>query len=288
MRGTQQLLPQVRQFQSWATSNGYPQLEGFVKPVLPLASGGSRTVRVKVTNNDSESHSGEVSLDLPDGFAAQPVSRAYDSLAPGTSTSVAFRVTNTDDSLPTSNAGGVAGDYDYTITTTVDGGGSSDTTPALELVPTTTIEAAAQAPVVDGTVDSGEYAGEPLNLSRLWEGTPCDSTADCAATGHVTRHGNRLFVGVEVTDDTLGTPLAAQRLQATLAHRLGRDRHRPERRLGEHGEHVQDGGAAAYRRQRPAATAARATSATPTITRGQVPRRRPASTSPRRSPATAG
>ena len=32
--------------------------------------------------------------------------------------------------------------------------------------------------------------------------------ADCSATGHLSRRGNRLYIGVEVRDDTLGTPLA--------------------------------------------------------------------------------
>ena len=53
VQGTQQLLPQVRQFQQWAVDNGYPQLEGFVEPVLTLASGGSRRVAVQVTNEDT-------------------------------------------------------------------------------------------------------------------------------------------------------------------------------------------------------------------------------------------
>ena len=79
--------------------------------------------------------------------------------------------------------------------------------PALELVPTTAIEAASAAPSVDGVVAAGEYAGEPIDLSRLWEGSACTSAADCSATGHVTRSGDDLYVAVEVTDDVLGTVL---------------------------------------------------------------------------------
>ncbi len=205
---TPQLLPQVRQFQRWAVASGYPQLEGFVEPVLPLASGGSRRVGVTVTNEDSTAHAGRVRLDLPAGFAADPAARSYPRLAPGETDRVTFRVTNTDDTLPTSNEGGDEGDYGYTISNRVSGAGVSRTEAALELVPTTRILPSPQAPEVDGTVDAGEYAGTALDLSRLWEGEPCDSAADCSATGHVVRHGNRLFVGVEVTDDVLGTALA--------------------------------------------------------------------------------
>ncbi len=207
VRGDQELLPQVADFQQWATAEGFPEMEGFVKPVLTLASGGSREVDVTLTNFSDQVQSGEVTPNLPAGFSAEPASASYDGLAPGANTTVTFTVTNTDASLPTSNQGGVAGDYDYTIETTTSDGASSTTRPALELVPTTSIEEAASAPVVDGAVGAGEYAGAPLDLSRLWEGSPCTSAADCSATGHVTRSGDDLYIAVEVTDDVLGTVL---------------------------------------------------------------------------------
>jgi LmbE family N-acetylglucosaminyl deacetylase len=204
VRGDQQLLPQVTDFQSWATDNGFPQMEGFVKPVLSLPSGGSRTVDVTLHNYGSSPQSGSVKPELPAGFSASPASASYAGLAPGADSTVTFTVTNTDASLPTSNQGGTAGDYDYAIVTTA-GSATSTTKPALELVPTTTINEAPAAPALDGTVSAGEYAGNTIDLSRLWEGAPCTSAADCSATGHVTRFGNDLYVAVEVTDDVLGT-----------------------------------------------------------------------------------
>ena len=206
VRGDQQLLPQVTDFQNWATGNGFPQMEGFVKPVLSLPSGGSRNVDVTLHNYATATQSGSVKLELPAGFSASPATASYAGLAPGATSKVSFTVTNTDASLPTSNQGGTAGDYDYTIVTTA-GSTTSTTKPALELVPTTTINEAPAAPTVDGTVAAGEYAGNSINLSRLWEGTPCTSAADCSATGHVTRFGDDLYVAVEVTDDVLGTKL---------------------------------------------------------------------------------
>ncbi len=203
VRGDSQLLPQVADFQRYAIDNGYPQMEGFVTPVLTLASGGSREVEVTLTNFSDATEAGEVRLELPAGFAAEPATTTYDGLAPGDTTTVSFTVTNTDASLPTSNAGG---DYAYGIRTT-SSSGSSTTTPALELVPTTTVDAAPAAPTVDGVVTPGEYPGTPLDLSRRWEGADCESAADCSATGHVTRSGDDLYVAVEMTDDTLGTVL---------------------------------------------------------------------------------
>ena len=204
VEGSQQLLPQVAEFDAWADRVGVPQLKGIVKPVLTLPSGGSRTVGVDVQNNDDEAHSGEVTLELPAGFASDgPVS--YDALAPGETTRVEFTVTNTDATLPTSNQGGVAGDYDYTIRTTTESG-ESTSAPALELVPTETLGDTA-APTLDGEIGAGEYDAE-IDLSRLWEGTACEGPADCSATGYLTRSGDALYVAADVTDDIMGTQLA--------------------------------------------------------------------------------
>jgi len=48
---------------------------------------------------------------------------------------VSFTVRNTDASLPTSNEGGTAGDYDYTVSTTAEGAATDVSAAALELVP---------------------------------------------------------------------------------------------------------------------------------------------------------
>ncbi|MBM6401144.1 sugar-binding protein [Phycicoccus sonneratiae] len=208
-----QLLPQVAAFEDWAPAVAHqPQLSGTVTPVLSLPSGGTREVRVDLHSNGTREDAGTVSLDLPAGFSAEPASAPYGPLAAGADGSVTFTVTNTDASLPTSNAGGTpgaaAGDYAYSIVTTTRAG-TATTSAALELVPTTTIEQASAAPVVDGVESSGEYPGEELDLSRLWEGTACSSAADCSATGKVAWHDDTLNVLVHVTDDVLGTKLAA-------------------------------------------------------------------------------
>lgn len=204
--GTQQLLPRVSTFRDWAASNGVRQLEGLVKPVLTLPSGGTRTVGVDVRNNGDSAQSGEVTLKLPDGFTADPATKSYSDLAPGESTKVEFEVTNADDSLPTSNEGGDEGDYDYTIETTSDAG-KSTSEPALELVPAATIEESSTAPEVDGVIDDGEYTAE-VDMSRRWEGDECESADDCSATGYLTRKGDDLYYAVDVVDDELGSVLA--------------------------------------------------------------------------------
>jgi LmbE family N-acetylglucosaminyl deacetylase len=201
--GVQQPLPRVSDFDSWAASTGAPQLSGRVKRVLTLASGGSRTVRVDLTS--TAAHHGTVTLNLPPGFAADATSKPY-TLAAGGTGSVSFTVRNTDASLPTSNASG-SGDYDYTISTTADGAATSVSSAALELVPATVVPEAASAPSLDGKESAGEYPGAALNLSRLWEGTPCESAADCSAVGKIAWYGDALYVLVQVKDDKPGSVL---------------------------------------------------------------------------------
>ncbi|MBT9255544.1 PIG-L family deacetylase [Phycicoccus sp. MAQZ13P-2] len=207
----QQLLPQVADFERWAPGKAdEPQLSGTVTPVLPIASGRSREVRVDLHNNGTRPDAGTVALELPDGFSAEPASADYGPLAAGADGSVTFTVTNTDASLPTANQGGTpgaaAGDYAYRIVTTTRAG-TSTAAGALEIVPTTTIEEASAAPVVDGKESPGEYPGEAIDISRLWEGTACSSAADCSATAKVAWHEDTLNVLVHVTDDVLGTRL---------------------------------------------------------------------------------
>ncbi|WP_188195992.1 sugar-binding protein [Nonomuraea sp. SYSU D8015] len=200
VRGGQELLPQVAQYEKWVADVGVPQLRGLVTPVLTLPSGGSRQVGVVVTNVSDTTRSGTVRVDLPAGFAADRTEAAYGDLAPGASATVPFTVTNTDTSLKTSNEGG-----DYVYTVTVDG--TVTGRPALELVPATAIPRAATAPAVDG--DDAEYPGPALALSRRWEGAACSSAADCSGTARLAWHDDTLYVAVRVKDDVLGTPLAA-------------------------------------------------------------------------------
>jgi LmbE family N-acetylglucosaminyl deacetylase len=205
VRGEQQPLAQVGQYEKWAADLDVPQLGGLVTRVLTLPSGGSRQVGVVVTNVSDGAESGTVRLGLPAGFTADRTEAPYSDLAAGAATTVPFTVTNSDTSLKTANQGG---DYAYTITTTSTDG-SSVTRPALELVPATTIAQAASAPTVDGVEGDGEYSGPALDISRLWEGTACSSAADCSGTAKVAWNGDTLYLLVQVKDDVMGTRLPA-------------------------------------------------------------------------------
>ncbi|GAA2594519.1 sugar-binding protein [Actinomadura fulvescens] len=198
--GEQEPLPRVADFDSWAARTGVPGLIGRMKRVLTLGAGRSRTVRIDLANTTSSAQSGTVKLDLPKGFAADAASKPYE-LAAGAEGAVTFTVENTDASVPASN--------DYTITTTSTSGPPDVRKAALELVPVAVLPKAGTAPRIDGREGSGEYTGPALDLSRVWEGSACESAADCSATGKVTWTADALHVLVHVRDDKRGTVLGA-------------------------------------------------------------------------------
>ncbi|KAB2339510.1 sugar-binding protein [Actinomadura rudentiformis] len=206
--GEQEPLPRVADFDAWARRTGVPGLIGRMKRVLTLGSGQSRKVRIDLTNTSSSAQSGTVKLDLPTGFAADTAGKPYE-LAAGAKGAVTFTVENTDASLPTSDQGGVNGDHDYTITTTSGSAPPDVRKAALELVPVAALPKAGTAPRTDGKEDPGEYSGPTLDLSRVWEGGACESSADCSATGKVTWTGDALHMLVNVRDDKRGTVLGA-------------------------------------------------------------------------------
>ncbi|MBO2453394.1 PIG-L family deacetylase [Actinomadura barringtoniae] len=206
--GLQEPLPRVADFDAWAGKNGVPALTGRMKRVLTLASGKSRKVAIDLTNTTSSAQSGTVKLGLPKGFSADADSKPF-TLASGAKGQATFTVTNTDASLPTSNEGGSGGDYDLTVTTTPSSGAADVEKGGLELVPTAQLSKATTAPAIDGKESAGEYPGQEIDLSRLWEGTACDSAADCSATGKVSWTDDALNVLVKVRDDKQGTILGA-------------------------------------------------------------------------------
>ncbi|MGN9767992.1 sugar-binding protein [Micromonospora sp. SD12] len=208
VRGTLEPLPEVGLFRSWAGDSGYPQLDTLIKPVLTIGSGKSRTVRVDLRNHGETAQSGTVALGLPAGFTADAATKSYAALAPGATGAVTFTVTNSDASLPTANEGGDGGDYGITITTT-SGAGSTVETGALEIVPTSEVPHAGHDHAVDGVASPGEYPGEELDLSRIWEGQ-ATTPQDASATGRIAYTEDALVVFVQVTDDVLGKKVVPQ------------------------------------------------------------------------------
>jgi LmbE family N-acetylglucosaminyl deacetylase len=201
VQGLAQFHPDVVRFREWTVQTGVEQVDTLIVPQVPIAQGSTQALRVDVTNFSDQEQSGTVTIGLPDGFDVAENTVAYDGLAPGGQDSVTFTVTNTDTELPTANEGG---EYAFTVQTT-SADGTSETAGALNLAPATTVPGVAQAPVLDGVEQPGEYPGDTLDVGRLWEGQTPDSAADASGTAKLAWHDDALYVLVHVVDDTLGT-----------------------------------------------------------------------------------
>jgi LmbE family N-acetylglucosaminyl deacetylase len=176
--------------------------------IQSMGVGESKDIKVDVHNWSASTQGGDVSLTLPAGVTADATSKPYSSLAPGGDTTVTFTLTNsfTNSTLPTGQAVSIP------ITTTYDTpAGAGNETLALSIVPKTTIPVASGAPAVDGVEDPGKY-GPALDISRLWQGTPCTG-GDCGTPGgstpgdpsstyaKVARAGDDLYFYIHVRDD---------------------------------------------------------------------------------------
>ncbi|MCH6160847.1 sugar-binding protein [Streptomyces marispadix] len=82
---------------------------------------------------------------------------------------------------------------------------ANDAQPDYPAAPSTTVPEVAVAPVLNGKEGDGEYPGPKLRL-RHWEGDEA-TDSDCSATAKMSRHGDDLFVLVDVVDDREGTRL---------------------------------------------------------------------------------
>lgn len=224
-------LPQIAQFREWVQEVNAPQLDSLIKPVVSIGVGETREVDVTVTNNTDEAQTASVTVVLVEGFEADEETKAVPDLAGGESTTVTFAITNTDDSLATSVEGGIEGDYLLDIRTV--GAGVATTEQAgLNLVPVVSVPASAGsdetpdsatpvadsatpvasggAPAIDGVISEREYASQPIDISRVWEGDEPDSADDASGTAWLSYDDNGIYVAVEVVDEARGTILTAE------------------------------------------------------------------------------
>ncbi|MCU1538772.1 MAG: LmbE family protein [Humibacillus sp.] len=191
------------EYDSWLTDVA-PQAQrlGRSAAIASMGLGRTRDVAVVVHNWSDAAQSGTVSLALPAGLTAPTTTLPYAALAPGAETTVTFRVTSTDTTLPTNQ------NLTVPITTTYAGGSGSETL-TMSIVPTTSIPEVAAAPVVDGVGSAAEYPGPTLDLGRIWQGAnTCSGTADCGvsttgegSTAKVTRTADALYVFAHIKDD---------------------------------------------------------------------------------------
>ncbi|AVT30508.1 GlcNAc-PI de-N-acetylase [Plantactinospora sp. BC1] len=205
VRGTLEPLPEIADFRQWTEKHDVKALDALIPSLLSLPSGGTRPIRVDLTNYSDQVQSGSVRLTLPAGFSVAEAQQTYQGLRPGARTAVTFTVTNTDPTLPTANRAPNDGAYPVGIETSFNGGDAVENG-ALNLVPVTTIPKAATAPTVDGTAGPGEYTGETIDISTRWEG-PAAPASDISGTAQLTYTDDAVYVLLNVTDDVLGSVL---------------------------------------------------------------------------------
>ncbi|MEU8090833.1 MULTISPECIES: sugar-binding protein [Micromonospora] len=205
VRGTLEPLEEIADFRAWTVRNKTQQLDALIESLLNIPSGGTRSVKVNLTNHGTRVESGSVKLNVPAGFSVAEQQVPYSGLRPGATTSVTFTVSNTDTSLPTANRAPDNGAYRVQIETSYVGGSATEPG-AFNLVPTTTIPKATTAPTVDGHGHDHEYTGEVIDISTRWEGTAAPAS-DISGTAQLTHTDDALYAIFNITDDVLGTVL---------------------------------------------------------------------------------
>lgn len=208
VRGTLEPLPEVGDFREWTETNRVQSLDALIESILSIPSGGTRPIRVDLTNRSNQVQSGAVKLNVPTGFAVAEAQQSYSGLQPGTRGSVTFTVTNTDASLPTANRAPNDGRYPVQIETSYVGGSAVEAG-VLNIVPVMSIPKATTAPVVDGTASPGEYGGQVIDISTRWEGSAA-SAADISGKARLTYTNDAIYALFEITDDVLGSVLPAE------------------------------------------------------------------------------
>lgn len=201
----QDFLPQVSQYEQWVDSVGMPQLSRLVRPVVTLGSGLTRRLGLVVTNHSDREQSGDLILDLPEGFDVACSRISYGPLPPGEACRVEAELTNTD---PTLETGKYGGDYEYTLTVTSQDGQWS-TPQWIELVPSTRVPHVPRPPKLDGAFDSEVFTGEPMDISRVWEGDECAAMRDASGKVWMAWCDDYLYVDASVHDPKRGSVLAS-------------------------------------------------------------------------------
>ncbi|GAA1488835.1 sugar-binding protein [Brachybacterium sacelli] len=196
--------PEIATFLEWTEELGMQRLDALVPTRRALGSGLAETVEVVVRNRSATAQDAEVTLELPEGFTADPTHLSVEGVPPGQEAAREVRLENTDPSLPTANRAPEDGVYPVTVTVTA-AGSTSSTAQGLHLVPRLVAERSAGIEI-DARRSSGEYPGDSIDVGTLWEGDEV-TAEDASGTTWVTYDEQGLSVFVQVVDDTLGALL---------------------------------------------------------------------------------
>ncbi|MGP5365553.1 sugar-binding protein [Brachybacterium tyrofermentans] len=196
--------PEIAAFLDWTAELGMQRLDALVPTRRTLGSGLADTFEVVVRNHSTSAQDAEITLELPDGFTADPPELLAEAVPAQGEKRLTVRVENTDASLPTANRAPDSGVYPVTVTATADGV-AAPTAQGLCLVPRL-VASRTEGVEVDAVRGAGEYPGGSIDIGTLWEGQAVEA-ADASGTTWVTYDDENLYVFVQVTDDVLGSLL---------------------------------------------------------------------------------
>lgn len=200
-------LEEIQSFRDWTAAIGVKHLDVLVPELFAVGQGRTRDLEIVVRNFSDATQSGEVALSLPAGFAVTPASAPYPALAAGDTTSLVFKVTNTDATITTANRPANRGSWPVVVHAT-SGSGSADRPVVMNLVPTLHVERAAVAPVVNGVMGAGEYPGDPIMVDTIWDGSPMGGTnPTISCQTWITHDDANFYLFLRVVDDIRGTIL---------------------------------------------------------------------------------
>lgn len=207
VEATVQALPEIQEFRDWTARLGVKHLDVLVPELFPLGQGRTRDLEIVVQNYSNRSQSGEVAITMPAGFAITPGSLPYSALAAGKATTLGFKASNTDTSIPTANRAPNKGNWPVLIHAT-SSQGSADRNVTMNLVPTHTVKRAAVAPTINGVRGENEYPGEPLSVDTIWDGAPMGGTnPTISCKTWITNDDANFYLFLQVKDDIRGTIL---------------------------------------------------------------------------------
>ncbi len=201
-------LAEIQEFRDWTAEVEMEHLDALVPELMAIGVGRTREVEIVVTNHSSAAASGQVTIDVPEGFTVEPATIDYPTVEAGEQTVVTVQLSQTDPAMPPANQAPNEGRWPVTITTSAPSG-SATRTVTLNVVPTTTVpRIGVEDPTVDAQWSEEKYPGDELDISALWDGQ-ATTADDVSGSAWISHDDDNLFVFVRVVDDIRGTILPA-------------------------------------------------------------------------------
>jgi LmbE family N-acetylglucosaminyl deacetylase len=199
--------PEIAAFLEWTEELGMQRLDALVPTRRSLGQGRAEEFEIVVRNRTEQAQDAEVTLTLPEGFAAEPAQLLVESVPALGEARATVRIENTDPALPTANRAPDGGVYAVSVTASADGVAAA-TAQGLHLVPRL-VATRTEGVEVDAVRGTEEYPGDTIDIGTLWEGAAV-TPEDASGSTWVTYDDEALHVFVQVVDDVLGTLLPAE------------------------------------------------------------------------------